>query len=154
KVTGSGASVARYPRQGSAGQGVRAITIIPKGGLVKLARVVNPDDDLVVISTNGQVIRMFADGIPHKGRPAQGVAVMNMREGDEVASITRVPRTDKSGKMIGDDELAVLSEDEADDRNGGEGSNGGSPGPKAEPIAKLRRVAATNGRAKGDGTAG
>ena len=77
-----------------------------------MARVVNIDDDLVVISTNGQVIRMFADAIPHKGRPAQGVAVMNMKGGDEVASIARIPRTDKSGKMISDEELEVLTEDD------------------------------------------
>ena len=44
--------------------------------------MVHPEDDLVVISDKGLVIRMFADDIPQMGRPAQGVAVMNMRDGD------------------------------------------------------------------------
>ena len=87
---------------------------------------------------------------------------MNMREGDTVASITRVPRTDKSGKMIGDDDLEVISEDEAggnrdggDGSNGSDGSNGGSSGSKAESIARMPKVATGDGTAKaGDGKAG
>ncbi|MDQ6695080.1 MAG: DNA gyrase subunit A [Chloroflexota bacterium] len=123
KGMGKRTLVREFPVQGRAGSGVRAITLISKGGDVTVARMVFPDDDLVVISTNGQVIRMFADDIPHKGRPAQGVAVMNMREKDEVASIARIPRTDKSGKLLGDDELEVLTEDQVDDANSN-GSNG------------------------------
>ncbi len=112
KGIGKRTPIIAFPRQGRAGGGVRAITLVPKSGKVCVARVVYPDDDLVVISTMGQVIRIFSDAIPYKGRPAQGVAVMNMREGDEVASIARIPRTDKSGKMIGDEDLEVLSEEE------------------------------------------
>ena len=111
KGMGKRTRIAEFPRQGRAGGGVRAITLIPRSGKIRVARVVSPDDDLVVISTNGQVIRMFADDIPFKGRPAQGVAVMNMRETDEVASIARVPRTDETGKMLSDDEMEVLHED-------------------------------------------
>jgi DNA gyrase subunit A len=113
KGMGKRTPISHFPRQGRAGSGVRAITLIPKGGEVCIARVVYGADDLVVISASGQVIRMFADSIPHKGRPAQGVAVMNMRDNDEVASIALVPRTDESGKMMGDSELEVLTEDAA-----------------------------------------
>ncbi len=146
KGMGKRTSISAFPRQGRAGQGVRAITVIPKGGHICVARVVNPDDDLLVISTNGQVIRMFADGIPHKGRPAQGVAVMNMRETDEVASIARIPRTDKSGKMLSDDELEVMHEDEYDEEE--DEVENGSDDAKAETIAKMPRVATptTNGK--------
>lgn len=115
KGMGKRSLVKGFPRQGRAGGGVRMITLIGRAGEVSVARMVYPDDDLVVISTNGQVIRMFADDIPHKGRPAQGVNVMNMRDGDEIASITRIPRTDKSGKILGDDDLEVLTEDQVYD---------------------------------------
>jgi DNA gyrase subunit A len=140
KGMGKRTQLKEFPRQGRAGGGVRAITIIPKGGPVSVGRVVNPDDDLVVISNNGQVIRIFAADIPHKGRPAQGVAVMNMREGDEVASIARIPRTDKSGKMLGDDELEVLSEDQIE-----AGRNGNGRSPDGTAPARVARVPA-NGR--------
>jgi DNA gyrase subunit A len=150
KGMGKRTNVKEFPRQGRSGQGVRAITVIPKGGPIRVARVVNPDDDLVVISTNGQVIRMFADGIPHKGRPAQGVAVMNMRAGDEVASITRIPRTDKSGKMLSDEDLEVLSEDEIEAGVNGKSDNGAKPkptaAPKATPKASIAKAAASTTR--------
>lgn len=167
KGMGKRTRVKEFPRQGRAGGGVRAITVIPKGGPIRVARVVNPDDDLVVISTNGQVIRMFADSIPFKGRPAQGVAVMNMREKDEVASITRIPRTDKTGKMLSDEDLEVLSEDDVE----AGALDGAAPAPvaatngngtKAKASAALKATtttttakpaakAATNGHTNGNG---
>jgi DNA gyrase subunit A len=126
KGLGKRTRMKEFPRQGRAGGGVRAITLVGKSGKIAIARVVSPDDDLVVISTNGQVIRMFSDDIPHKGRPAQGVAVMNMRDNDTVASIARIPRTDKSGKMLGDEDLEVLTEDDiaAGNSNGNLNGNG------------------------------
>jgi DNA gyrase subunit A len=148
KGLGKRTQLKAFPRQGRAGGGVRAITLVGKSGHISVARVVSPDDDLVVISTNGQVIRMFADSIPHKGRPAQGVAVMSMRENDEVASIARIPRTDKSGKMIGDEDLEVLSEDQIEAGTSSNGSGNGSAGgasraARAEVATKARPVAAT-----------
>lgn len=161
KGIGKRTHIKEFPRQGRAGGGVRAITVIPKGGPVRIARVVSPDDDLVVISTNGQVIRMFADDIPHKGRPAQGVQMMNMREGDEVVSAARVPRTDAKGKMLSDDDLEVLSEDDATVKgangdgngNGNGNGNGVSPTKKAEALAKMPKVASPRNDGK-DGKPG
>ena len=134
-----------FPRQGRAGGGVRAITLVGKSGKIAIARVVSPDDDLVVISTNGQVIRMFADNIPHKGRPAQGVAVMNMRDNDTVASIARIPRTDKSGKMLGDEDLEVHSEDDiaAGSSNGNLNGNGSADHEVRAVVAKAGASAPT-----------
>jgi DNA gyrase subunit A len=144
KGLGKRTQLKAFPRQGRAGGGVRAITLVGKSGHISVARVVSPDDDLVVISTNGQVIRMFADTIPHKGRPAQGVQVMSMRENDEVASIARIPRTDKSGKMIGDEDLEVLSEDEIAAGINGNGKEGSQAQATARPTAapRARAVAA------------
>jgi len=143
KGLGKRTQLKAFPRQGRAGGGVRAITLIGKSGHISVARVVSPDDDLVVISTNGQVIRMFADSIPHKGRPAQGVAVMSMRGNDDVASIARIPRTDKSGKMIGDEDLEVLSEDEIAAGISANGNRKGGDAAQAAPRSRARAVAAT-----------
>ena len=111
KGMGKRTPISQYPRQGRGGTGVRNITLIPRGGEVCVARVVYGNDDMVVISTQGQVIRIFADSIPYKGRPAQGVNVMSMRDKDEVASIALIPRTNDSGKILGDSELEVLTEE-------------------------------------------
>lgn len=80
-----------FPAQGRAGGGVRAIVLNDRTGPVAVARVVHPDDDLVVISDKGLVIRMFATDISELRRAAQGVAVMTMRDKDKVASIARIP---------------------------------------------------------------
>jgi DNA gyrase subunit A len=111
KGIGKRTPVSHYPKQGRAGSGVRNITLVGKSGEVCVARVVYGNDDMVVISTQGQVIRVFADLIPFKGRPAQGVNVMSMRDKDEVASIALIPRTNESGKILGDAELEVLTEE-------------------------------------------
>jgi DNA gyrase subunit A len=124
KGIGKRTLVKGFPRQGRAGGGVRAMGLTDKSGEVAIARMVFPDDDLVVISTSGQVIRMFADSIPHKQRPAQGVVIMNMKGKDEVASIARIPRTDATGKLLGDDDLEVLTEDQVYDGLDGDGTEG------------------------------
>ncbi|HMA36671.1 MAG TPA: DNA gyrase subunit A [Chloroflexia bacterium] len=80
-----------FPIQGRAGGGVRAIALTDRSGLVAMARVVDPNDDLVVISNKGLVIRMFATAVSVLRRPAQGVQIMHMRETDGVASIARIP---------------------------------------------------------------
>jgi len=77
--------------QGRAGGGVRAMVLTDRSGQVAVARVVHPDDDLVVISNKGLVIRMFAVAVNLLRRPAQGVSVMSMKGKDGVASIARIP---------------------------------------------------------------
>ncbi|MDQ5825033.1 MAG: DNA gyrase subunit A [Chloroflexota bacterium] len=124
KGMGKRTLVKGFPRHHRAGGGVRSMILTEKSGEVAIARMVFPDDDLVVISTNGQVIRMFADSIPHYGRSAQGVTIMNMKGKDEVASIARIPRTDKSGKLLGDDDLEVLTEDQVYEGLDGDESDG------------------------------
>ncbi len=80
-----------FPLQGRAGGGVRAIIVTERSGLVAVARMVHEDDDLVVISNKGLVIRLFANDVRELGRAAQGVSIMNMRDKDGVASIARIP---------------------------------------------------------------
>jgi hypothetical protein len=80
---------------------------------------------------------------------------MNMKGGDEVASIARIPRTDKSGKMISDEELEVLTEEHVE-QNG----TGGKVVAEAAPAAKLRAAkptsvklpVTTNGRVSKNGS--
>jgi DNA gyrase subunit A len=126
-----------FPIQGRAGGGVRAIALTDRSGLVAVARVVHPDDDLVVISNKGLVIRMFAVAVSELRRPAQGVSVMSMRDNDGVASLARIPADgDPAEKHGGDgngarqlDEAlggptAVLAVHKSKSGNGSNGSNG------------------------------
>lgn len=78
-----------FKRQKRAGSGVKTAKITPKTGLVVAAQVLHPEEqDLIVISKKGQVIRTPLDKISLLGRSTQGVRVMKMKDGDQIASIT------------------------------------------------------------------
>ncbi len=77
-----------YPLQHRGGGGVRTFKVVPKTGKVVSALIVQPSDELMLISAKGIVIRTTVDSIPTQGRDTQGVTVMRVEEGDSVASIS------------------------------------------------------------------
>jgi DNA gyrase subunit A len=113
KGVGKRTPLSEFPIQGRAGGGVRAIALTPRSGLVAVARVVHPDDDLVVISNKGLVIRMFAVAVSELRRPAQGVSVMSMRDNDGVASLARIPANGDPADKHGGDGNGARQLDEA-----------------------------------------
>jgi DNA gyrase subunit A len=75
-------------------KGVKTITFTESKGLLAAALVVKDHQDLVFISQNGMVQRTAVRGINRYGRAAQGVKVMNLREGDEVSAVALVVEND------------------------------------------------------------
>jgi len=82
--------IADYPVKGRGAMGVKTINITEKKGGVAGALIVREHQDLVFISQNGMVQRTGVRGISQQGRPAQGVRVMNLREGDMVSAVALV----------------------------------------------------------------
>ncbi|MDD5568942.1 MAG: DNA gyrase subunit A [Candidatus Pacebacteria bacterium] len=77
-----------YKVQGRGGSGVKIAKITTKtGGLAKIELIEN-QEDLIVISIKGQVIRTKISSIPKLGRDTQGVRIMRIKDGDKVASAT------------------------------------------------------------------
>jgi len=72
------------------GQGLRAIGITKEKGLVVDVKVVSEEDELVLISQRGIVIRVPVKEIRHTGRYSQGVRIMNLAPEDKVASVALV----------------------------------------------------------------
>jgi len=72
------------------GQGLRAIRLTEEKGLVVDVKVVSEEDELVLISQQGIVIRVPVKEIRHTGRYSQGVRVMNLAPEDKVASVALV----------------------------------------------------------------
>jgi DNA gyrase subunit A len=68
--------------------------VISKIGYVVAARVVQEDDDLTIMSTGGVILRTKVKNISRTGRVTKGVTVMNLGEGDSVASIARISAAD------------------------------------------------------------
>ncbi|MBI2908305.1 MAG: DNA gyrase subunit A [Chloroflexi bacterium] len=77
-----------YPRHGRGGQGVRTLKVTPKTGELVAAKVVSTSQEVIIISAEGTVIRVLVAGIPaRQGRIVEGVRIMNVDEGDSVASV-------------------------------------------------------------------
>jgi DNA gyrase subunit A len=75
--------------------------ITSKVGKVVEVLPVKENTDLMIITRNGQIIRLDADKIRETGRSAQGVRVVKMEEGDHVAAACIVPEADeeKNGEL-------------------------------------------------------
>jgi len=77
-----------YRLQKRGGMGIKAINITSKTGEVVALKVLRESqEDLIIISQKGQVIRLKVGAIPKLRRTAQGVRLMKLEEGDRVASV-------------------------------------------------------------------
>jgi DNA gyrase subunit A len=86
---GKRTEISQYKVQGRGGSGIKAAQITSKTGPMVMACVledVAEDEDLIVISRHGQVIRTSVKSISLLGRATQGVRIMRLDEGDKVAS--------------------------------------------------------------------
>lgn len=81
--------------QSRGGLGVRNYKITDKTGKVAAAKVVDDNDDVMMISDDGTMIRMAADGISIYGRSTQGVRLMKLNEGASVISVARMEKEDE-----------------------------------------------------------
>jgi DNA gyrase subunit A len=80
----------RFNRQARGGQGVRGIRLTAKRGRVVAAFMAALDDEILLVSTGGVVIRMPVREIASQGRDATGVRVMNLDDGDAVGAVAPV----------------------------------------------------------------
>jgi DNA gyrase subunit A len=87
-------SAMRYRKQRRGGKGVRDIRTSERNGPVVGVAAVRETDDIMLITTGGMVNRTHVHEIRKVGRNTQGVRVMNLREGDRIASIAKVARED------------------------------------------------------------
>ena len=93
---GKRTAVEEYRLQHRGGSGIKAAKINEKTGQIVLAKILEPEDqDLVVISKKGQVIRSAIKSVAVHGRAASGVRVMRMASGDKVASASCVGKAEE-----------------------------------------------------------
>ena len=86
---GKRTEVSQYKTQGRGGSGIKTAQLTKKTGLVVISRVLSgEEEDLIVISQKGQVIRTKVSSISIISRATQGVRIMRLEEGDKVASGT------------------------------------------------------------------
>ena len=77
------------------GKGVKTINITEKTGDLVSIQAVEDDNDLMIINKSGITIRTKVDQIRVAGRATQGVRIINLRDGDSIASVMAVPKSEE-----------------------------------------------------------
>ncbi|MBE5054462.1 DNA gyrase subunit A [Pseudoflavonifractor sp. DSM 107456] len=86
--------------QNRGGYGLKGYQVTDKTGPIAAMKVVNENDDILIISDDGTIIRTHAVGINVYSRTAQGVKVMNLSEGVKVISIARTEREEEEETVL------------------------------------------------------
>jgi len=86
--------LADFRHSGRGTQGVKAIAISERNGLVVAARLVNDDDEIMLITTGGVLIRTRVKEIRELGRATQGVTLINLGDGEKLSGLEKVVETD------------------------------------------------------------
>ena len=97
KGYGKRSELVDYRVQKRGGKGIITLKKTDKTGPIVALKEVIPDDELMMITRHGVIIRLPVDGIRVIGRNTQGVKVMNLDSGDAVVDVARVVKEDEGG---------------------------------------------------------
>lgn len=78
-----------YRTQSRGGKGIMAMKLTEKNGDIMAIKPVSDKDDLMIITNNGQVIRIKISGISLLGRTTQGVRLINLKDGEKVVGLEK-----------------------------------------------------------------
>jgi DNA gyrase subunit A len=125
KGMGKRSELDEYRVQHRGGRGIITLKHTDKTGDIIALKEVLPDDEMMMITKKGIIIRVPVEGIRISGRNTQGVKVMNLTAGDLVVDVARVVKEDEAEGVAGD---------EGDDEP--ETPTPGKEAPKAKPKGK------------------
>ena len=86
--------LADFRHSGRGTQGVKAIAVSDRNGLVVAAKLVNEEDEIMLITTGGVLIRTRVKEIRELGRATQGVTLINLGEGEKLSGLEKIVETD------------------------------------------------------------
>lgn len=91
--------VANFPSHKRGGVGIKAAVVTAKTGPIISVRTIDPEaSEVLMISNNGQTIRIGLKDIPTLGRTTQGVRIMRLSEGDAVSSLGLMPEQSQASE--------------------------------------------------------
>lgn len=96
---GKRTDLTEYRLQGRGGSGILTMNCTDKTGKIVGAEIVEEEDKLLVMTTNGKGIRVRIKEIRTTGRVAQGVKLINLGSNDSVRSIARIVQGTDDGEM-------------------------------------------------------
>jgi DNA gyrase subunit A len=90
--------IAEYTRHGRGTQGMIAIQTTERNGKVVAATLVKPEEEIMLIGTNGVLIRTRVNEIREMSRATQGVTLINLGEGEKLAGLSRIAETEEESE--------------------------------------------------------
>lgn len=107
--------VEEYPSHHRGGQGVYTITMTAKKGLLSAMKIVEENDEIMIITEEGVVVRTPVSGVSQLGRSTQGVHVMNVAGKDRVSAVATSTTTEKKSSKTAPathkDQTSLLDEE-------------------------------------------
>lgn len=110
---GKRTSVEDYPIHHRGGQGVFTITMTAKKGLLAAMKIVGENDELMIITEEGVVVRTPVEGVSQLGRSTQGVHIMNVADKDKVTAVAVTEGTSSkksSKKEVSENQTSLLDD--------------------------------------------
>lgn len=110
---GKRTSVEDYPIHHRGGQGVFTITMTAKKGLLAAMKIVEENDELMIITEEGVVVRTLVEGVSQLGRSTQGVHIMNVADKDKVTAVAVTEGTSSkksSKKEVSENQTSLLDD--------------------------------------------
>lgn len=92
--------ISEYTRHGRGSQGMIAIKTSQRNGKVVAARLVRQDDEIMLITTGGVLIRTRVKEVREMSRATQGVTLINLDDGEKLAGLERVVETDEDNGTL------------------------------------------------------
>ncbi|BFH65933.1 DNA gyrase subunit A [Paenibacillus azoreducens] len=120
-----------YRSQTRGGKGIKTLNVTEKNGPVVGLKVVRPDEDLMIITSSGTLIRTSIEGISIMGRYTQGVKLINIRDDDSVATVCRADKSEEpdegeEGAEIEENGLTPSTDENEPAEHVDEGGNDGN----------------------------
>jgi DNA gyrase subunit A len=107
---GKRTNVDEYRQQNRGGKGVKTLNITEKNGQLTKLRSVVGDEDLIITTTKGMIIRLPIEQIAQSKRSTQGVRLIKLNEGHKVATIAIVPKTEDEEELVEGTEVESIDE--------------------------------------------
>ena len=111
---GKRTEVSEFRVQSRGGKGIMAMRLTEKTGLMAAQLLVHEDEDIMLITDDGTIIRMPVSDISVIGRVSQGVRVMRVEEGSHIVCVTATERDDEQEMTDGTEETAGADAPETD----------------------------------------
>ena len=97
----------KYPEHHRKGQGVKGLDITKRNGPIMAILQVNEDDEIMLVTDGGKILRMIAKGVSLIGRVTQGVKLMDLEAEERVVSLAKVAEKSDDGEAEPEPDLGI-----------------------------------------------